>query len=117
MKYLPQEVTLYYLIPSIRREMTLFLKDKGKNNKEIAMLLNITPSAVSQYLKNKRSKFYFDETFKKKIHKKTEMLLKSNVKTSPIKILNELVEEAKNKKVLCKIHKIIDDVPKKCNLC
>ncbi len=117
MKYLPQEVTLYYLIPSIRREMSLYLKEKGFSNKKIAEILNITPSAVSQYLKNKRSKFYFDENFKKKIYQKTEMLLKSNTKISSIKILNELIEEAKNKKVLCKIHKIIDDVPKKCNLC
>ncbi len=133
MKYLPQEVTLYYLIPSLRREMSLYLKEKDFSNKKIAELLNITPSAVSQYLKNKRSKFYFDDSFKKIIREKTEILLKGssktnnknnnkindkiNTKNNSIKIINELVILAKDKKVLCKIHKIIDNVPKKCSLC
>ena len=124
MKYLPQEIVLYYLFPSIRREMTLYLKQKNYNNKEIAKILSITPSAVSQYLKNKRSKFYFEESFKNKIHKKTEQLLKKYDKMSKeeyqneiVKVLNELVEISKKNNVLCKIHKKIDKVPEKCNLC
>ncbi len=124
MKYLPQEIVLYYLFPSIRREMTLYLKQKNYNNKEIAKILSITPSAVSQYLKNKRSKFYFEESFKNKIHKKTEQLLKKYDKIQKeeyqneiVKVLNELVEISKKSNVLCKIHKKIDKVPEKCNLC
>jgi len=57
------------LLPVIRREFSIFLYKKGKRKKEIARQLDITQSAVSQYLKMKRGKIKDLHTYK--ILKKT----------------------------------------------
>ena len=52
---MPQEVELWYLIPALRREIAkILVKDYDLSQVEIAKILKITESAVSQYLKEKR---------------------------------------------------------------
>jgi len=43
-----------YILPAIRRQYVINLKRLGLKQTEIAKALNLTESAVSQYLKNKR---------------------------------------------------------------
>ena len=47
---LPQEIETFYVIPSLRRQLALCLKEKGMKQKDIAQLLGIDTAAVSQYL-------------------------------------------------------------------
>ena len=50
----PQEVEVWFVLPALRRQYVLFLKENGLKQKEIANLMNLTEAAVSQYLKKKR---------------------------------------------------------------
>jgi predicted transcriptional regulator len=52
------------LLPAIRREFSILLYKKGMKKKEIAEMLNITQSAVSQYLKMKRGKIQDKHVYK-----------------------------------------------------
>lgn len=51
----PQEIEVHYILPALRRSLSRALKAQGKSQKEIALLLNVTESAVSQYLNDKRA--------------------------------------------------------------
>jgi predicted transcriptional regulator len=52
---LPQAIELYYLIPSLRKQLAIALMKRGLKQKEVARLLSLTPSAISQYLSGKRA--------------------------------------------------------------
>ena len=51
---LPQEAELVYLIPTIRKGLTVELS-KTMPDKDIAIILGLTKSAISQYLHKKRA--------------------------------------------------------------
>jgi len=56
MRKLPCEKAIWETIPIIRKEIACcMVHDFGLNQKEAAEILNITPSAVSQYRCNKRA--------------------------------------------------------------
>lgn len=50
----PCKAVVWYLLPAVGAELSRELSAKGMPQKEIAARLSITPSAVSQYLKEKR---------------------------------------------------------------
>ena len=50
----PQEIEVWYILPAIRRELVVVLKEKGISQKKIAEMVGIVQSAVSQYLAGKR---------------------------------------------------------------
>ena len=52
---LPQEIEVWYILPAIRAEMAKCLAAKGLRHKDVARLLGITESAISQYLKGERA--------------------------------------------------------------
>ncbi|MFZ8855765.1 MAG: transcriptional regulator [Candidatus Nanopusillus sp.] len=55
------ELFVKEMLPSIRRELSKILYDSYKmSQEEIADKLSITQSAVSQYLKGVRGKYYFE---------------------------------------------------------
>jgi len=55
------ELFVKEMLPSIRRELSKILYDNYKmSQEEIADKLSITQSAVSQYLKGIRGKYYFE---------------------------------------------------------
>ncbi len=54
MMKLPCEQALWYVLPQIRADLTRELVKQGLKQKDVAKLLDITPSAVSQYLHKKR---------------------------------------------------------------
>ena len=51
----PQEVEVWYIIPLIRKELALAMKKRKMPQNEIASLLGVTDSAISQYSNNKRA--------------------------------------------------------------
>jgi len=53
---LPQEIEVWYIIPAIRRQLSMCLiNDHHVTYERVGKLLGITKAAVSQYLKNKRA--------------------------------------------------------------
>ncbi len=111
---MPQEVEVRYVIPSLRRELAKELFKKYKQ-KEIAILLNITPAAVSQYLKEKRGTITFDKLMQKEIKKSSNIIAKY-----PEKLQEEiyrLTAEVRSSGVICSIHKKYDRVPAQCEIC
>ena len=76
--HLPCEVTIWYVMPAVRREIVTYLAKDGKlPRKKIAEALDLTPAAVSQYLNGKRgNNFDFDNFTVKKIHDLADRLAK-----------------------------------------
>ena len=51
----PCEKIIWHVLPAIRKEFSInLIKNYGLNQKQVAELLGITPSAVCQYLSAKR---------------------------------------------------------------
>lgn len=113
---MPQEVEVWYIIPSIRREFAIIMSKKGMPQKFIAEKLGITEAAVSQYIKNKRAhKIKFNQKTKKEIVVSVNRMLKnSHVITETQHICNLLKQTLS----ICQFHHIYDhDLPKDCKLC
>lgn len=114
----PQEIEVWYVLPSIRRELTRIMKrDYKLTQRNIASILGVTEAAISQYNSLKRAKGVdFSETFKKEIESSAKKIVEK--KDSMVYELQRLCNLAKNKKVLCKIHAKFDkDLPENCDLC
>jgi len=88
-----------------------------KSQKEVADLLGITESAVSQYLKEKRGReLKFNKTELNKISNYAEKIVKDTVNMS--KYLFQLSQELRGTKSLCKLHREQDSsVEKNCKIC
>ena len=109
----PQEVEVFYLLPAIRRELSIAMKAQGRSQKEIADLLGVTPAAVSQYLHEKRAKALPAE-FQERI---TCAAKDVKDKESMIRETQQLVAHAKRSKLVCKLHAQHAEVPKGCEVC
>ena len=73
----PQEVEVFYIIPAIRSYIARFMKKQGRSQKEIARLLGVRESTVSQYMTEKRATLHFNEEIKERLiiskHKERSM--------------------------------------------
>jgi|TARA_Y100000310_G_scaffold38954_1_gene36512 predicted transcriptional regulator len=111
----PQEIEYHYILPSIRKHISIHLKEQGLDQKKIASLLHIRESTVSQYINNKRAnKIDFNP------------IVKSTIKESASKIKNrnDLIRETQNIiavirkcELICDIHRKFVKLPDDCNLC
>ena len=118
MKLMPQELEVWYLIPSLRKELAkIFISEFKMTQKQVSEILGITESAISQYLKSKRGnglKFSKDEI---KEIKKTANKIILDEKNSR-EHFYKLCLRLRGCKSLCKLHKKQDNsVPKNCSLC
>ena len=114
----PQEIEAVYIIPAIRKCLTLeLLNEHELSQKEIAKLMEISEAAVSQYKKDKRGK----------LAELPEHVI-SELKISAKKINSQeasvfaetqrLLREIRNDLTICKIHQILDEnVPEDCGVC
>lgn len=115
---MPQEVEVWYLIPALRREITKFLmKNHDYNQKDIANVLGMTESAVSQYLSGKRGQgIKFNEKELKLIESASEKIAKNN--SEGVEILYKLSKKIMGSKSICDLHKKQDSsIPKNCDIC
>lgn len=118
LKIMPQELEVWYLIPSLRKELAnIFIKIYKLNQKQAAQILGITESAVSQYIKSKRAKeIIFSEQEKEEIRKTAEKIIKDqkNIRN----YFYELSSKLRGSKGMCAIHKKHDtNLPVNCDLC
>jgi predicted transcriptional regulator len=118
MKTMPQEMEVWYLIPALRRELSVvFSKENGLKQKEIAKIMGITEASVSHYVKEKRGGNVKFSNPEKEIVK----LYAGKIIKNPddiMKILYELCSQLRKKGVLCRMHREMDkSVSKKCSIC
>jgi len=106
---------MWYVLPAIRKELVIALKNQGKSQKETALLLNLTESAVSQYLNEKRAK----EVFLPKEIKEfiAEAAMKVKDKESAYQQIQKISAYVKRTKAICKIHMGVEKGLERCQIC
>lgn len=116
MKYMPQEIEVWYLLPALRKEIAKELvENHGLRQKEVAAMLDITEAAVSQYLKHKRGKgVAFSPKEYTRIKEAAALMLK-NKKQVP-RLFYELSATFRGSSTLCQIHKGLEDTAG-CTIC
>lgn len=77
---LPQEIEVWYIIPTIRKELSKILTEKYKLTFEkTGEILGITKSAISQYLKSKRANVVkLPSRIRKEIEKSAKLIVENN---------------------------------------
>ena len=113
----PQEIQVWYILPALRKELTLEMKKLGLDQKTIAKIIGVTEAAVSQYIKEKRAtEVEFDEKTKQEI-KKSAQLISQNGKLL-FQEMQHLLEKALENKSICKVcHIYNNDLPSDCEIC
>ncbi len=112
----PEEVEVHYLLPAIRRQLALFLKERGLGHGEIAQLLKISEPSVSHYVKAKRAtKVIFSGVEKDEINKSAERLVQNN--RPLVEETAHLLHVLKESRFTCKVCTEVTDAPKECVAC
>ena len=113
--HFPQEVEVYHIIPALRRELAITMKELGLSQRKIAELLHLTEAAVSQYFSKKRgSDIDFDAKIKTEIKKSAKSITDDQHVVGEIQRLLEII---RNTKAICDIHKKYATLPSKCDYC
>jgi len=115
MRLLPQEIEVWYLIPVLRKELSVSLKKKGLSQKEIADLLGLTPAAVSQYIKEKRGKDNIPDSLKLLIEIYSNKIIRDEENRNFYFL--ELSKKAVSCGYLCYLHKKHEVIQDNCRLC
>lgn len=112
----PQELEVWYAIPSIRYEMTLEMKKRGFEQKEISRILGISEGAVSQYLSKKRAQeIKFNANLKKEIKKSVDEIIKDP--KNLIKEVERIIDLPEIRAKLCNIHSQCSGSCEGCKVC
>jgi predicted transcriptional regulator len=75
---IPCEIIVWYVLPSIRRELaTELIKNHGVSQKKAAQLLDVTTAAVCQYVNEKRGQSIYALIKDKKSEEKVKKQIKS----------------------------------------
>ncbi len=109
----PQEIETYYVIPTIRKYIALFLVEQGRKQKDVAALLGIHTAAISQYRSKKRGM---------QITLPAEILVEMKKSASRIKDhfsyfqeTQRLLHLIRKTRVLCQIHHQFSPIPQGCD--
>ena len=102
---LPQEIEVWYIIPSIRKEFSkVFVKTHKLSYEKTGNILGISKAAVSQYLSNKRAnKFKLPENIKKEVEKSAKLIIKDNSKA--VVEIERILKIIRTKKCSCELCK------------
>ena len=118
LKLMPQELEVWYLLPSLRKEIAKTLVNEHElSQKKVAEIFGMTESAVSQYLKSKRaSELKFSKPELAEIHKSADKIF--NDEKNYHRHLFELSKKMRGTKSLCELHKRRDpSLKRNCSLC
>jgi predicted transcriptional regulator len=110
----PQEVEVFYILPAIRKELAVAMKQAGKPQKEIAKLLHVEESTISQYLTGKRASMMLGDEI---TNAAKEAAKRITSKTSLIEETQKLLILAKQNKSICTLHIALAKLPKSCDIC
>lgn len=113
---MPQEIEVWQVIPALRRELVKEMMKRKMKQKDIAKYLDLTESAVSQYISGKRGKeLIFEKDMLDEIKKSVNIILKNS-----LELMNEmqrLIRETRQRRVICKMHFNTGKLPEKCEAC
>ncbi|MEK6952118.1 MAG: helix-turn-helix domain-containing protein [Nanoarchaeota archaeon] len=115
MKQNIQEIEVWYVLPTIRKEIVKGLLEKGLNQNQIAKKLSLRKSTISQYVNKKRGKdIKFDDETIKSIKKAVDNIMDNK---EPSKEIANICELFVKNRTICEIHRTYENVPIDCGLC
>ncbi|MHA1577437.1 MAG: transcriptional regulator [Candidatus Thorarchaeota archaeon] len=128
---MPQEVEVWYVLPSIRRELARIMIEKGKPQKQIAKILGVTEPAVTQYKLNKSNRSRGDQVkiskeVKPEIEKAADILIEAwdnreegtFVYEEMTREINRIIELLRDRGDLCDVHReYCSHVETECSAC
>lgn len=120
MKYLcsPCELVVWYVLPTIRSELSKDLIKMGLSQKDVSQRLGITEAAVSQYKKGKRGKgIELKGEARKAVTRLAEDVAKDRTFSDFIFRICKICAKLKIDRTLCGPHKEYTLVPKRCDAC
>lgn len=91
------------------------MKGLGLTQNKIAKILELTPSAISQYVKSKRGTHDFNSEFKKQISKSVKKIISEE--STPFKETNLLIKKFENSKEICVVCNSKNQTKKSCGVC
>lgn len=110
---MPQEIEVFYIIPSIRKSLAQHFKLQGKSQKDIARLLYLQESTVSHYIHNKRGdKITFLPVVERAIADAASRIHDHFDLIRETQSLLKFIRETRN---LCSIHQQLSHLPSSCN--
>ncbi len=110
----PQQVELNYMIPSLRRELAVAMKDLGLTQREIAERLVVTEPAVSQYFSEKRATtVHFNNKITEKIKEVAKNINSNNFQLE----MQNLLKIALRENVTCHVCRDITNASDTCKIC
>lgn len=115
---MPQEIEVWYLLPAIRRELAkILIKEHKLSQKEVALILGLTESAVSQYVSSKRgTKITFSKEETKILKEYAEKISIAKEKTPDY--VYRLCLHFRGSEFMCKLHRLHDkSFSKSCGMC
>jgi len=111
----PQELEVWYIIPAIRRELALSMKNNGMKQVEIADKLGVTKSAITQYINHSRaSQINFSVKIKAMINDSVNSI---NNKMDTMREIQKILVLARNESLVCQVHRSMDKDFENCNVC
>ncbi len=109
---LPQEIETFYVIPALRRQLALAMYSQGMKQKDVAEILGINSSAISQYRSSKRGdKITLNTAVLDNIQKSASTV---KDKLSYIREMQQLLKLVRTSGLLCRVHKQLSDIPQHC---
>lgn len=117
-KLMPQELEVWYLIPSLRKELArIFTEDYKMTQKEASKILGITESAVSQYIGSKRAKsIRFSKSEIKEIKFYAHKIIEDKLNSR--RYFYDLSTKLRGAESMCALHKKHDsEIPHNCSMC
>ncbi len=115
----PCELIVWYVIPTIRAELSKEMIKLGLSQKDVSERLGITQSAVSQYVKDKRGKgIPVNKNVRKAIKDLAKEIADGNTSRDVIPGICAVCGIVKRSGSLCDLHKQEDDSDLEgCDVC
>lgn len=113
----PQELQVWYVLPALRSELTIAMKELGLEQKKIAALLGVTTSAVSQYVKKKRAAHdvHFDDVLLHEIKESAKKIIEQP--STVLEQMQHLLKRSLESGVVCGLCKEHSCVEENCEVC
>lgn len=100
---MPQELEVWYVLPTIRRELAKAFLDLNLSREKIANILGVSKASISHYLRNKRAKeVEFDKELIQKIRDSAVKI--ADHEELYMEEVQELCKFIRQSRRLCQIH-------------
>jgi predicted transcriptional regulator len=111
----PQEVEVWYILPTVRKQFVISFKKHKLKQKEIASLMGLTEPAVSQYLKNKRGN---EIRLNKDILSEIDVSAERSIRTGRYQHeFQQIIQKVKLSGFLCNVCHTRIKTPENCDIC